>query len=76
MSAAIRRGESGVGAMTGRRHFRKNEAGAAAAEYALVLAILGAALTFGALALGTAVTDSLEAPSDCVAGTVTASVDC
>ena len=56
------------------RHLRKNETGAAAAEYALVLAILGAALTFGALALGTAVTDSLE-PSDCVAGTV-AQVDC
>ena len=49
---------------------------AAAAEYALVLAILGAALTFGALALGTAVTDSLETPSDCVAGTATTRVDC
>lgn len=56
------------------RHLSKNDTGAAAAEYALVLAILGAALTFGALALGTAVTDSLE-PSDCVAGTV-AQVDC
>ena len=62
--------------MTRRRHFRKNQSGAAAAEYALVLAILGAALTFGALALGTAVTDSLEAPSDCVAGTATTRVDC
>jgi len=58
------------------RHFRKNQSGAAAAEYALVLAILGAALTFGALALGTAITDSLDQPSDCVAGTVSASVDC
>ena len=58
------------------RHLRKNQHGAAAAEYALVLAILGAALTFGALALGTAVTDSLEQPTDCVAGTVTPSADC
>jgi pilus assembly protein Flp/PilA len=58
------------------RHFTKNESGAAAAEYALVLAILGAALTFGALALGTAVTDSLGEPSDCVAGTMSRSVDC
>ncbi len=57
------------------RHLKKNEAGAAAAEYALVIAILGAALTFGALALGTAVTDSLDEPSDCVAGAVT-QVDC
>ena len=58
------------------RHFRKNESGAAAAEYALVLAIVGAALTFGALALGTAITDSIDEPSDCVAGTVTANIDC
>ena len=58
------------------RHLRKNYSGAAAAEYALVLAILGAALTFGALALGTAVTDSLEAPNDCIAGTVSPSAEC
>lgn len=57
------------------RHFRKNNSGAAAAEYALVLAILGAALTFGALSLGTAITNSIE-PSDCTAGTVAANVDC
>lgn len=58
------------------RHLHRNRAGAAAAEYALVLAILGAAMTFGALALGTAITDSLEEPSDCVAGTVSPDVDC
>ena len=62
--------------MNKHRHFRKNQSGAAAAEYALVLAILGAALTFGALALGTAITDSLEQPSDCVAGTIAKGVDC
>lgn len=61
--------------MSKRRHLRKDRSGAAAAEYALVIAILGAALTFGALALGTAITDSLDTPSDCVAGTV-ASADC
>jgi pilus assembly protein Flp/PilA len=58
------------------RHFRKNASGAAAAEYALVLAILGAALTFGALALGTAITDSMDEPSDCVVGTVAQGADC
>ena len=58
------------------RHLRNNQSGAAAAEYALVLAILGAALTFGALALGTAVTDSLEAPNDCVVGTVSPNTEC
>ena len=62
--------------MSKHRHFRKDELGAAAAEYALVLAILGAALTFGALALGTAITDSLGEPADCVAGTVSADLDC
>ena len=56
------------------RHLKTNKSGAAAAEYALVLAILGAALTFGALALGTAITDSIE-PTDCVAGTMS-KVDC
>ena len=68
-------GLSGDGAMIEHRHLRKNQAGAAAAEYALVLAILGAALTFGALALGTAITDSLGEPADCVAGTMS-KVDC
>lgn len=62
--------------MSKHRHFRKNQSGAAAAEYALVLAILGAALTFGAVALGTAITDSIDAPPDCVAGTVAKNVDC
>ena len=58
------------------RYFRNSESGAAAAEYALVLAILGAALTFGALALGTAITGSLDEPADCVAATVAKSIDC
>ena len=58
------------------RHFRKDQSGAAAAEYALVLAILGAAMTFGALALGNAITDSLGQPSGCAAGTVATNIDC
>ena len=62
--------------MSKRRHFRKGDSGAAAAEYALVLAILGAALTFGALALGTAITDSLDTPTGCVSGTIAKGADC
>ena len=42
-----------------------DRSGAAVAEYALVFAILGAAITFGALALGTAVTDSVDVPAEC-----------
>lgn len=58
------------------RNLRKNQSGAAAAEYALVLAILGAALTFGALSLGTAITDSLDEPAECVTGTLSPAADC
>lgn len=54
----------------------KNEAGAAAAEYALALAIMGAALTFGALSLGTAVSESLAEPGNCVAGAAVEGSDC
>ena len=55
--------------MNERQDLGKNRKGAAAAEYALVLAIAGAALTFGALALGTAITDSIGNDSQCVAAT-------
>lgn len=50
--------------------------GAAAAEYALVLAIAGAAITFGALALGTAITDTIEEPTECAAATASLNTDC
>ena len=49
--------------MNERQGIGKNRKGASAADYALVLAIAGAAITFGALALGTAVTDSLDEPT-------------
>jgi pilus assembly protein Flp/PilA len=54
----------------------RDRSGAAAAEYALVLAILGAALTFGALALGTAITDSVDSGAECTSATVSASAAC
>ena len=53
-----------------------DRSGAAVAEYALVFAILGAALTFGALALGTAVTDSVDAPVECATATASTNVEC
>ena len=62
--------------MNKRRNLRNNRSGAAAAEYALVLAIAGAALTFGALALGTAITDSVDNNSQCVAATASTNADC
>ena len=62
--------------MSERRDLGKNRSGAAAAEYALVLAIIGAAITFGALALGTAITDTIEDPTECAAATASTSTDC
>lgn len=53
-----------------------DRSGAAVAEYALVFAILGAALTFGALALGTAVTDSVDEPVECASATASTNPDC
>ena len=54
----------------------QDRSGAAAAEYALVLAIAGAAMTFGALALGTAITDSIDEPTECAAATASVNTDC
>ena len=62
--------------MTKRHRLGTNRKGAAAAEYALVLAIAGAALTFGALALGTAITDSIDNDTECVAATASTNADC
>lgn len=65
-----------VRAMSERRDLGKNRSGAAAAEYALVLAIVGAAITFGALALGTAITDTIDEPTECAAATASPNTDC
>lgn len=44
----------------------KDEAGASAAEYALILAIVGGAIALAALALGTAVTNALQSATNCI----------
>ena len=41
----------------------RDRSGAAAAEIGLAVAILGAAMTFGALALGSAIDDSIAQPA-------------
>ncbi len=53
-----------------------DRSGAAVAEYALVLSILGAAITFGALALGTAVTDSVDEPVECTTAAASTTPGC
>lgn len=44
----------------------KDQSGASAAEYALILAIVGGAIALAALALGTAVADSMNDAKDCI----------
>lgn len=48
------------------QHFLNDETGAAAAEYALILAIVGTAIAGAALALGTAVSDAMGNATDCI----------
>lgn len=48
------------------RTFAKDESGAAAAEYALILAIVGAGIAVAAKALGTAVSTSMQSSADTV----------
>ena len=49
----------------------KDESGASAAEYALILAIVGGAIAVAALALGTAVSGSITRAADCITDTAT-----
>jgi len=45
----------------------KDESGASAAEYALILAIIGAAIALAAIALGNAVAVAMNRAANCVA---------
>jgi pilus assembly protein Flp/PilA len=44
----------------------KDQSGAAAAEYALILAIVGGAIALAALALGNAVSGSMNSATACI----------
>ena len=46
----------------------KDDSGAAAAEYALILAIVGAAIAIAAVGLGSAVANSMNRASNCIKG--------
>ena len=50
----------------------KDESGAAAAEYALILAIVGAAIAIAALTLGNAVANSMNHAANCIKTPTTA----
>lgn len=44
----------------------RDESGASAAEYALILAIVGAAIAFSALALGSSIANSMANATNCI----------
>ncbi len=44
----------------------RDDSGAAAAEYALILAIVGAAIALAAVSLGSAVSNSMNRASNCI----------
>jgi len=47
----------------------RDDSGAAAAEYALILAIVGSAIALAAVALGGAVSSSMNRATNCIKGT-------
>ena len=47
----------------------RDDSGASAAEYALILAIVGTGIALAAIALGGSITDAMKEASDCVDGT-------
>jgi pilus assembly protein Flp/PilA len=49
------------------KNFVRDESGASAAEYVLILAIVGSAIAAGAVTLGGAIGDSLQGASDKIA---------
>ncbi len=50
----------------------RDESGASAAEYALILAIVGAAIAIAAVGLGSAVANSMNRASNCIKGATAA----
>jgi pilus assembly protein Flp/PilA len=51
----------------------KDESGASAAEYALILAIIGSVIAIAALSLGTAIGGRMDAAAQCISGGTAAS---
>lgn len=44
----------------------RDEAGASAAEYALILAIIGGAIALAAIALGTSISNAMGSATNCI----------
>ncbi|MBE5073157.1 Flp family type IVb pilin [Erythrobacteraceae bacterium E2-1 Yellow Sea] len=60
--------------MTFLKNFLRDESGASAAEYALILAIVGAGIALAAFNLGTSISGAMNSAASCIdsAGSTTA----
>lgn len=58
------------------RDFFADESGASAAEYALILAVVGAGIAGAAVALGGAITDAMGGATNCISQGADATDDC
>jgi pilus assembly protein Flp/PilA len=56
------------------KNFAADESGASAAEYALILAIVGSGIAIAALALGGSISDAMSGAADCI--TTPSSTNC
>jgi len=62
--------------MTFIKNFLRDESGASAAEYALILAIVGSGIAVAAVALGGSISGAMDEAGDCIeAGTADACVN-
>jgi pilus assembly protein Flp/PilA len=63
--------------MTAFMNMMKDQSGASAAEYALILAIVGGAIAIAAVTLGKTIGNSLNKASNCISkGSSATSTDC
>lgn len=67
--AIDQRGHATIGVMTMIKNFLRDESGASAAEYALILAIVGAAIAASMLALGNAIDARIDTATVQLGGT-------
>lgn len=54
----------------------RDDSGAAAAEYALILAIVGAAIAFAAVALGGSIANAMDDAKQCIDNPPTSNTTC
>ena len=57
------------------KNFAADESGASAAEYALILVIIGIAIVLGAFALGDSIGSAMSNAADCIADPGTSASD-